>query len=234
MSSSGPRYALYVAPASDDPLHEFAARWLGWDAASGQAYAATAAAGLDARQQAALTTEPRHYGFHGTLKPPFRLAPDKDEAGLLAALEHFTQSRTAFALPSLRVAALGQFLAMQPSAPCPLAEQLAADCVREFDIFRAAAGAAELAKRRAAGLSARQEAYLLAWGYPYVLEEFRLHFTLTGRIADAAEREQIRAYLHAATADFTRQEFPVSDICLFVQREADQPFRIERRFALRG
>lgn len=234
MSSSGPRYALYAAPAAEDPLHEFAASWLGWDAASGQPRAATLHPGLDPARLAQLTAEPRIYGFHGTLKPPFRLASGMNEASLLLALEKFTQARSGFALPALRVASLGQFLALRPSAPCILVENLAADCVTHFDAFRAPASAAELGRRRAAGLSPRQEAYLQAWGYPYVLEEFRLHFTMTGRISDPAEHEQILHYLRQATEPLTQQDFPVSDICLFVQREPDRPFRIEARFTLRG
>ena len=43
-------------------------------------------------------------------------------------------------------------------------------------------GAAELERRRKAGLSAAQEKMLLRWGYPYVLDEFRFHLTLTGRL----------------------------------------------------
>ncbi|HZD24872.1 MAG TPA: DUF1045 domain-containing protein, partial [Alphaproteobacteria bacterium] len=47
---------------------------------------------------------------------------------------------------------------------------------------RAPPQAAELAKRRAAGLTPRQEDLLRRWGYPYVMEEFRFHITLTGPV----------------------------------------------------
>src|SRR3546814_16854276 len=67
-----------------------------------------------------------------------------------------------------------------------------ADCVRAFDRFRAPPSETALARRRAAGLSARQEANLQAWGYPYVMEDFRLHFTLTGRITDPAQPDILR------------------------------------------
>ena len=62
------RYAIYHAP----PAGEFARRaagWLGWDAERGQV-AAHPDLGLPAGE---MTAEPRRYGFHATIKPPFRL-----------------------------------------------------------------------------------------------------------------------------------------------------------------
>jgi len=105
--------------------------------------------------------------------------------------------------------------------------------VMEFDGFRAPADAAEIAKRRAAGLTDRQDAYLLRWGYPYVLEDFRPHFTLTGRIKDAAEREALFGYLDGQLAPFLAEPLPLAELCLFGQ-EADSPFRILARFPLKS
>lgn len=231
MSSQPARYALYAAPAATDPLHAFAARWLGWDAETAESHQ-PGASGFNAARQQALTAEPRRYGFHGTLKPPFRLAEGRTEAELMAALEAFALAHPALMLSPLRVAALGSFLALIPSAPCAELDAFAANCVRDFDCFRAPAGEAELARRHAAGLSARQEEYLRAWGYPYVLEEFCLHFTLTGPIKDVAERETVRSHLAAATAPFTTGNFMLTEICLFVQPQADAPFRMMRRLRL--
>ncbi len=42
----------------------------------------------------------------------------------------------------------------------------------------------ELQRRRAANLTPRQEFLLMHWGYPYVLDEFRFHMTLTRRLPD--------------------------------------------------
>ena len=44
--------------------------------------------------------------------------------------------------------------------------------MRELDAFRAPPDDAELARRRKAGLTERQDALLMQWGYPYVFEEF--------------------------------------------------------------
>ena len=65
------RYAVYYAPAPG-PFAEFTARWLGWDAATGTEREHPEVPGLPL-PVAEITATPRKYGFHGTLKPPFRL-----------------------------------------------------------------------------------------------------------------------------------------------------------------
>lgn len=228
------RFALYIAPPADDPLHAFAAAWLGWDPETGDSPVPNGVAGIAPAALAALTAEPRRYGFHGTLKPPFRLAEGCDESMLILAVETFAATQRPLHLPPLQLAVLGSFLALRPSAPCPEIDMLAADCVREFDRFRAPAPEAELARRRAAGLSERQEANMLRWGYPYVMEDFRLHFTLTGRIADPARRELLMRHLEQETRPFTRAAFAVDEICLFVQPAPETNFRIAGRYRLGG
>jgi putative phosphonate metabolism protein len=228
-----PRFALYAAPAADHPLHDIAARWLGWDPETGATYTPEPAAGLEAGRIGALTADPRRYGFHGTLKPPFYLAEGCDEGQLIMALETFAAARQPLRF-ALQPAALGSFLALRPETPSAELDALAADCIRDFDRFRAPPSDQELARRRAAGLSERQEQYLQAWGYPYVLDEFRMHFTLTGRIKDAAERQAVLQYLTGLTAPALRKDFVLEEICLFVQGEPGANFRIAGRYRFGG
>lgn len=229
-----PRFALYTAPPADHPLHDWAAEWLGRDPETGEDFPPAAAAGLGAGRIAELTADPRVYGFHGTLKPPFRLAEDCDESQLIMAIEQFVGSRKPPRGPHLAVAALGRFLALRPSGPCPELQGLADDCVRDFDRFRAPLSEAELAKRRRTPLTDRQEQYLQAWGYPYVLEEFRLHFTLTGPIAAEAERTALLQHLTQACLPFTKTDYVAEELCLFAQPDADAPFRIAGRYRFGG
>src|SRR3546814_6742151 len=100
--------------------------------------------------------------------------------------------------------------------------------------FRAPPSETELARRRAAGLSARQEANLQAWGYPYVMEDFRLHFTLTGRITDPAQRDILLRHLEQETRPFTRKPFAMTELCLFVQPAVYAGFRVVGRYPLGG
>ena len=100
----------------------------------------------------------------------------------------------------------------------------------EFDAYRAPPDAAELAKRHAAGLTPRQAELLARWGYPYVLDEFRFHLTLTGPIADAAERTRVAGLLRPLVAPLLGQPMPVRELCLFHQPDRAAPFRLIQRF----
>lgn len=224
------RHAIYFAPAPG-PLARFGAEWLGRDAATDAA--AGPPAGLPpllSARRAAITAEPRRYGFHATLKAPFRLARGATVADLDAATAALAAERTAFALP-LRVAALGRFVALVPDGDAAEADALAAACVTGLDGFRAPPSETELARRRAAGLDAAGEAHLLRWGYPYVLDRFRLHLTLTGPLDD--DGAAIRAALAGTLAPVLATPMAVGDVCRFSEG-ADGRFRLVRRFPLGG
>ena len=103
--------------------------------------------------------------------------------------------------------------------------------MREFDRFRAPADAAELAKRRAAGLTKRQDELLMRWGYPYVMDEFRFHLTLTGKLADPM-REALSRALASLTAPLCAAPVPVRDIVVFHQPDRGAAFRVLARCPL--
>ncbi len=218
------RAALYWAPAVHDPLWQLGSAWLGRDAETGAACAQPKVAGIDG-----MTAAPRHYGFHATLQPPVRLATGWDE--FRAAAAQAARSVAPFALPALDVAELDGFLALRETAPCPPLHNLAARCVELCDTHRLRPSAEELARRREAGLSAAQEAMLQRWGYPYVMQEWFFHMTLTRRLLDGerdAVRRAARAHFGAALAASRR----VTEICIFT--EAAGPFLIAERFPLNG
>ena len=172
------RYAIYHAPPAG-PLAAAAARWLGWDPAQARELQQPEAPGLDL---ARITSAPRKYGFHGTLKPPFRLAPDQAEDALFTAFDRLCTQMPAAIVDGLELAALGRFIALVPRGNAIKLQGVAAMTVETLDSFRAPPTEAELAKRRAAGLSERQEALLERWGYPYVMDEFRFHMTLSSKL----------------------------------------------------
>lgn len=227
------RYAIYYAPPSDAPLARFAAAWLGRCPEGEPVGPRPAIPGIAPDRIGPLVAEPARYGFHGTLKPPFRLAAGTSEAALREAASGLAASIAAFALPPLRLAAIGSFIALVPGAPSDALSGIADACVMRLDRFRAPSTEAELARRRRARLSARQEAMLARWGYPYVLDEFQFHLTLTGRL-DATERERLLAGLAPLVAPFCRQPIPFADIALFVEPAPGTPFRLEERVPLAG
>ncbi len=228
------RYALYYAPRPEEGLAVAASHWLGRSADTGQTRALKAAPAFAAERLAEITAEPRLYGFHGTLKAPIVLRDGASERDLLGAVGSFAAGRSAFAVPSMRLGCLSGFMALVPGAPSTELQDLADSCVIEFDEFRRPAAEAELARRRAASLSPRQEELLLRWGYPYVLEEWRFHLTLTGRIHDEGERTAIGDLLRRQFAGFIDRPLAVRDLCVFRQPAAGRPFTAMARFRLGG
>jgi putative phosphonate metabolism protein len=228
-----PRYALYWAPPNHTPLSMLGSAWLGRDTEDQAVPARPLLDGFDPARLAALTAEPRRYGLHATLKPPFALADRTDLATLRADLAAFAAAAAPVLLPKLQLRRLDRFLALVLSAPCPALDSLAARCVTEFDRFRRPAPSAELARRRAAGLDPAEEAHLLRWGYPYVLDRFRFHVSLTGPL-DAAEAERLVPPLAALFEPATRRPIPLEDIALFAEPETGAPFQLIERIPLRG
>src|SRR5690606_24575986 len=76
------RYAIYFTPERDHPLTRKAAQWLGRDAFGGETLPPSSAAPLSAAEVAFQTAAARRYGFHATLKAPFRLAEGTSESEL--------------------------------------------------------------------------------------------------------------------------------------------------------
>lgn len=232
------RYALYYAPAPGSALWEAGCRWLGRDAQAGRARAPLAPfapPGVDAATFSGLTERARHYGFHATLKAPFRLQAGHSEADLLQALEEFAQAQPAVALPGLQVALLNNFLALRPAGSQEAVQALAQRCVHHFSAFRAPLTPAELDKRRSTRLSPRQEALLLRWGYPYTEAEFRFHMTLSGSLADldpAASRALRQAAVDLFAPALQPGKVLVDALTLFAQAQPESPFRILQRFFL--
>ena len=222
------RIALYYAPGTDDPLHQRASAWLGRDAVSGAEIPQPAIAGVDIAE---VTADARGYGFHATLKPPFRLQGDVQAA--LQAARDFAARTAAFALPPLQITDLDGFLALREAEPCPPLQALADGAVTALDPHRAPTTEAEIARRKPEKLSPRQREYLASWGYPYVFAEWRFHMTLTRRLMPA-EKAIILPAVTDALGDTPAMSRTVMDICIFAQAAPDAPFIILERLKLRG
>lgn len=231
------RYALYWAPSQDSVLWRTGCRILGRDAATAEELPQPSLPGLAPQRFQALTASPRLYGLHATLKPPFRLAPDASEIRLRDSMDSFVSTRRPFRLPEMALATIGRFLALTPQALSDELDLLARDCVEGFDHFRAPPPPSELEKRRSGDLSSRQDALLTRWGYPYVMEEYRFHLTLTGSIQDAPERQACRQGLARLLDGAIQEELAsveVMEICLFEQPGQGQPFYLTARYPFGG
>lgn len=222
------RFALYYTPPAGAFL-EAGESWLGRSARHGQSVVQPQLAGLDL---AALSSEPRRYGFHATLKPPFRLATGKTPQALIAAIHAFAAQTAPVTIQGLRLAQIARFFAFIPQGDTAALDALAAGIVAAFDPFRAPLTASEIQRRRPESLSPRQRDLLDHWGYPYVFEEFRFHMTLS----DTLDPRQSDALLPAITAHFAGLAdgpFTLDAISLFGETKEGQ-FDMIDRIALRG
>ncbi|WP_439365552.1 DUF1045 domain-containing protein [Bradyrhizobium sp. DASA03005] len=226
-----PRYAIYFAAGSDSALSRFGAELLGYDAYTGDELPFPRQALHVAPDWREVSADPRKYGFHATLKAPMALVSGKTEADLIAACAAFAAEARPHPVISPIVDSISGFIAVIPATPVEALQQLAADCVREFDPFRAALTAEDRARRRPEKLSERQRDYLDRWGYPYVMEEFRFHMTLTGRL-DAERRGPILQMLRERFAALKLDALAVDRIALFKQDDAKARFRIIGEWAL--
>src|SRR5262245_16149341 len=113
MNAQGlPRFAIYFAPPADSALYQFGSPCVGRDAVSGEARAHPVVDGVTAERWQHLAASPRIYGFHATLKPPFRLADGRTREELVGALEAFAATRTPVDASPLRVSRVSNFIAM--------------------------------------------------------------------------------------------------------------------------
>ena len=220
------RWAVYYAPPATHPLWRAACRWLGRDPESGETFAPPDDLGHD--EWRALVDRPAGYGFHATLKPPFRLAAGKTSDDLRSRITDMATGRTPFFIDGLRVARLDGFLALRPTDSEPRLDALAADCVRLLDGLRRSPAGAELAGRRA-GLTHRQRSLLERWGYPYVFEEFRFHMTLTAPVDSIGER-RARPVINELLGDALDKRLPVDGVALYHQPAPGTAFHLVERF----
>lgn len=221
------RVALYWTPPEGQPLTELAARWLGRDARG--RWVPPLKLGLEEKAWDAVTEAPRRYGFHATLKAPFRPADGVGLTEIEAATEKLARRLSPVPL-DLAVQSLGRFLALCPINPPEALASLAGQCVEALEPLRAPLTDAEIAKR-GPNLSPRQADYLRRWGYPYVFDEFRLHLTLTGPLPEPARADALLR-LRPAFEALVPKGLPLADLCLFIEPAPGDPLVLYRRIEL--
>jgi hypothetical protein len=211
---------VYYAPEPVDALWRRGCAWLGQDCETSFLLTQPDVPGI-----AAATSGPRRYGFHATLKPPMQLR--NGFAAFLADVEGLALRLKSFAMPRLRVADDFGFLAILPAEQCAALDETAAACVTELDSHRLPEDAATMAKR-AAGRNTAQLGYLQRYGYPYVLDEWRFHMTLSNNGAGAS----LLAPAHAYFAETLETPRMFSALSVYVEPVKGAAFQLLRRFGL--
>lgn len=222
------RYALYLVPEQDSLLWQVGSAALGYDAITGESVPQPVFAGLDPRALVRLTDEPRRYGFHMTIKAPFRLAKGFEPEALVEAARSMARAHQAVTPGPLQVKfrrMRGEnegFLCLEPREIPDALATLERDVVIGLDRFRAPLTPDDIARRSPDRLTLRQRALLDRFGYPFVLDEFRPHFSLTGR---TTVNDDLLGALENVLVPVLRGPRIRYRLALFTQNEAGAPFR---------
>jgi hypothetical protein len=235
MSADYARYALYLTPPPDSDLWRFGCDVIGRDPMTSASREGFSLEGYPPDSWRSMTSDARRYGFHVTLMAPFSLRLDLDPTDMFDSIAEFARKHSPFEAGELKVGVVKAghglaFVALKPEGALKELRSFEVRVVRGLDRLRAPFVETDREYRGSKRLTPRQAYYLHAWGYPYVLDEFDPHFTLTNASPDADRVARLLEW------DF-RLRVPsralhVDALTLFGQREPGGEFRILHRFPL--
>lgn len=169
------RFAIYFIPKTGSSLQKFGDKWL--DIVQPNAFPSK-----DKIKRTNWIKIPKKYGFHGTLKAPFRLRSDKNLDDLIISSKNICKSIKPFSLSGLKLSIIENALALTLINNSSSMSALSNQFVIQLDKFRAPLSKEEISVKRSRNLTAKQDYNLLHWGYPYVMEQFYFHLTLTNTL----------------------------------------------------
>lgn len=208
------RYAVYFCPAAGSELDAFGREWLSTETVPG----------IAPERLRTLTANVRRYGWHATLCAPFALAEPASYDDLRRIVADIAQHASVIELP-LHLDRLGAFLALRPSVDEDDVKALSEHCVLRLNALRAP-GTEAAWQRRAPLLDETELALFREYGYPYVLDRYRFHMTLSAPASDI-EEQALREWLSPKLANLTPARIDALTICC--EKEPGQPFeQIER------
>lgn len=122
--------------------------------------------------------QPAKYGFHATLKAPFRLKRNVKTKDFYDVISHIAAQHSRFKIKGLKIVYSKKFTFITSRKPNKLLINLENDLVKHLDTFRAELNKTEIKKRIPDSLTFKQNKYLKEWGYPFVFDQFKFHMTL--------------------------------------------------------
>jgi putative phosphonate metabolism protein len=221
------RYAIFYTPTG--PLADFGAHWMGWESAQGRSVPHPKFTDIDV---ASITKTPRKYGLHGTLKAPFHPAEGFDLAQLQDTAKAFATRQPAFEIGAMALSYDSDFVALRPQNPQVALRNFAGATVKMFDPFRAPLTDADIARRRHANLTVRQDQHMRDWGYPFVFDDFHFHLTLSGHLQQDTAAQVIDV-LTQHLENIVSNPFAIDAITLMGQ-DAQGMFHQIHRYTLTG
>jgi len=228
------RHAAYFAPALQSQAWELGSRWLGRCAHRLIPLQQPQFERLGSEGFEHLTRSPRLYGWHATLKAPFELKSNASLDELQMAFQLLAQKTvSAFHVP-LKLVEMGDFLALVPSQPSPDLQMFEAHCVRELHPLALPLSEAERKRRTGKGLTLRQTELLLEWAYPYVMDQFQFHMTLSGSLhnVDPHLKSDLKAAAQEWFSPLLVNGIDIDAVTWFSQDQQHGDFRWVERFEL--
>ena len=122
--------------------------------------------------------QPAKYGFHATLKAPFRLKRNVKTKNFYDVISHIAAQHSRFKIKGLKIVYNKKFTFITSRKPNKSLINLENDLVKHLDTFRAELNKTEIKKRIPDSLTFKQNKYLKEWGYPFVFDQFKFHMTL--------------------------------------------------------
>lgn len=227
------RFAVFYAPRSG-AFSDAADAWLGRNCVTGFSVAQPALKNTS-DLLFDLTTKPRKYGFHGTLRAPFRPGPGQDEASISSAVCELAKRLAPAKCDGLSVGnPYGFGVALIPLGDQSEIIELAKNIVEETDCLRAQLTEEEILQReQSENLNEQQRIYLHRWGYPTVMDELSFQLTLSNRVTP-----QQQLVLEAAIAEHFEGLLPspflIEDLCLFGEDAKSGMLILLKRYPLSG
>lgn len=220
------RYAIYFTPQINDELTALGTEWLGRDAFRDLSLP------VPSNRQDLVAT-PARYGFHATLKAPFELDESCDVEKIRNHFDEFCMGYAAVALPTIELLYTGSSFVLGLSNQPAALTNFAAHVVRSFEPFRAPLSIADKQRRKPELLSDRQKENLEDWGYPYVMDDFRFHITLTGSVPED-RFENVRDDIEQYFAPVLNKPLNLNGLGLFVEPTRGGNFYVLDWQELRG
>ncbi|MTH76206.1 DUF1045 domain-containing protein [Paracoccus aestuariivivens] len=222
------RFAIYHLP--DGALGDLGSAWLGWDARTGTVPDRPEIAGLPAAATS-LTSIPMRYGFHATLKAPFRLAEGHSVEDLARRTELVCDRLAPFEM-DLDMHCDWGFVMLRPRQQSPALTALEQALVTRLDDLRAPLLPEDRARRRPDQLPEKARAHLDNWGYPFVLDLFNYHLTLSNGLP-APEAQAVQDALAPVFAPLIEVPMQVRSVALVGEAD-DGRLQLIRDIPLRG
>ena len=228
-----PRYAIYYCPDSTSAWWDIWSKWLGRYPNQVAEITQSECPGISQERFYQFTKHPRRYGLHATLKAPFFLNQTSTFNDLLKATHRIGEQHSPFEI-NLELLLYGDFLALVSKNASILLEHLERDLVMQLDSFRLPLTDAQLNKRRSVGLNPREDQLLQEWGYPFVLDCFQFHLSLTGSLKKATqdEIEAMTNFSQRQLHTLKNNKIKIDSICIFEELTENSALILKKRIPL--